>query len=55
MCVLEVLHIFWLYQIIRMIQRAIVSGLDKDVRSDDDEDDKDLVEEKIKNKLKKHE
>jgi len=46
LCVLEVLHIVWLYMIIRMILRAMTSGLNKDVRSDPDEDD-DLVEEKI--------
>jgi len=50
--VLEILHIIWLYAILRMIGRAMSSGLNKDVRSDDDHDDDDLVQEKL-TKLKK--
>jgi len=43
---LEVLHIVWLYMIVRMLSRAVREGLNKDVRSDDDADDQDLVEAK---------
>lgn len=34
---LQLLHIFWFYLIVRMISKLITTGIDKDVRSDDED------------------
>jgi ceramide synthetase len=36
--VLQILHIFWFYLIAKMIYRLVSTGIEKDERSDDDEE-----------------
>jgi hypothetical protein len=51
--VLQLLHIFWFYLIAKMLWQLFSTGVDKDVRSDDDDDvDEELKKEEIETKLK---
>jgi ceramide synthetase len=54
---LQILHIFWFYLIVRMIYKLITTGIDKDVRSDDEDCLEEEAYESPKNmkKLKKKE
>ena len=38
LCVLQVLHVFWFYLIMRMVVQLFTTGIDGDVRSEDDDD-----------------
>ena len=54
---LQILHVFWFYLIVRMIYKLITTGIDKDVRSDDEDCLEEEAYESPKNmkKLKKKE
>ena len=50
---LQVLHVFWMYLVFKMIYKMFTTGIEKDERSDDEEDDDEAEGAKVKDKEKK--